>query len=141
MFRSITSASVLVSLVLFAASATASDLKVANAWVNMPIFDEPAPGYFVIQNRGDKPRKLVGGSSPRCEKIEIHRAVVKDSAMTSETLDDWDIPAGGAVAFIPRGLFLMLIGAKDLSEGETIQIELEFADGEKLGIDAVVREE
>ena len=141
MFRSITSASVLVSLVLFAASATASDLKVANAWVNMPIFDEPAPGYFVIQNRGDKPRKLVGGSSPRCEKIEIHRAVVKDGAMTSEALDEWDIPAGGAVAFIPRGLFLMLIGSKDLSEGEKIQIELEFADGEKLGIEAVVREE
>ena len=141
MFRSITSASVLVSLVLFAASATASDLKVANVWVNMPIFDEPAPGYFVIQNRGDKPRKLVGGSSPRCEKIEIHRAVVKDGAMTSEALDEWDIPAGGAVAFIPRGLFLMLIGSKDLSEGEKIQIELEFADGEKLGIEAVVREE
>ena len=141
MFRSITSASVLVSLVLFAASATASDLKVANAWVNMPIFDEPAPGYFVIQNRGDKPRKLVGGSSPRCEKIEIHRAVVKDGAMTSEALDEWDIPAGGAVAFIPRGLFLMLVGSKDLSEGEKIQIELEFADGEKLGIEAVVREE
>ena len=141
MFRSITSASVLVSLVLFAASATASDLKVANAWVNMPIFDEPAPGYFVIQNRGDKPRKLVGGSSPRCEKIEIHRAVVKDGAMTSEALNEWDIPAGGAVAFIPRGLFLMLIGSKDLSEGEKIQIELEFADGEKLGIEAVVREE
>ncbi len=141
MFRSIASASVLVSLVLFAASATASDLKVANAWVNMPIFDEPAPGYFVIQNRGDKPRKLVGGSSPRCEKIEIHRAVVKDGAMTSEALDEWDIPAGGAVAFIPRGLFLMLVGSKDLSEGEKIQIELEFADGEKLGIEAVVREE
>ncbi len=141
MFRSITSASVLVSLVLFAASATASDLKVANAWVNMPIFDEPAPGYFVIQNRGDKPRKLVGGSSPRCEKIEIHRAVVKDGAMTSQALDEWDIPAGGAVAFKPRGLFLMLVGSKDLSEGEKIQIELEFADGEKLGIEAVVREE
>ena len=141
MLRSIISVSALLSLFLLPVSASASDLKVVKAWVNLPILDEGAPGYFMIQNRGDKLRKLVGGSSPRCEKIEIHRAVVKDGAMTSDALDEWDIPAGGAVAFMPRGLFLMLIGAKDLLEGETIPIELEFADGEKLGIEAVVRDE
>ncbi len=141
MLRLIILVSVRLSLLLLPVSATASDLTVANAWVNLPILDEPAPGYFMIQNRGKKPRKLVGGSSPRCEKIEIHRAVVKDGAMTSDALEEWEIPAGGAVAFMPRGLFLMLIGAKDLSEGETIPIELEFADGEKLGIEAVVRDE
>jgi copper(I)-binding protein len=141
MLRSIVSLSVLHLLLLFPLSAAASDLKVAKPWVNLPIFDEPAPAYFMIQNRGDKPRKLLGANSPRCEKIEIHRAVVKDGAMTSEALDEWEIPAGGAVAFMPRGLFLMLSGAKDLAEGEMIPIELEFADGEKLQIDAVVREE
>ncbi len=141
MLRSIVSVSVLLLLLLLPASAAASDLKVAKPWVNLPIFDEPAPAYFMIQNRGDKPRKLLGANSPRCEKIEIHRAVVKDGAMTSEALDEWEIPAGCAVAFMPRGLFLMLSGAKDLAEGEKIPIELEFADGEKLQIDAVVREE
>jgi len=140
MLRSIISVSGLLLLLLVPVSAGASDLKVAKPWVNMPIVDEPAPAYFVIQNRGDKPRKLVGGSSPRCEKIEIHRAVVKDGAMTSEALDEFDIPAGGAVAFVPRGLSLMLVGSRDLTEGETIPIELEFANGERLGIEALVRE-
>jgi len=140
MLRSIISVSALLMLLQFPVSAVASDLKVAKPWVNLPILDEPAPAYFIIQNRGDKPRKLLGGNSPRCEKVEIHRAVVRDGAMTSEVLDEWDIPARGAVAFMPRGLSLMLLGARDLAEGETIPIELEFADGEKLGIDAVVRE-
>ncbi len=140
MLRSIISVSALLSLFLLPVSASASDLKVVKAWVNLPILDEGAPGYFMIQNSGDKARKLVGGSSPRCEKIEIHRAVVKDGAMTSEALDEFDIPAGGAVAFVPRGLSLMLVGSRDLTEGETIPIELEFANGERLGIEALIRE-
>ncbi len=141
MLRSIITLSALLLFLLFPMSVSASDLKVAKPWVNLPILDEPAPAYFMIQNRGSKPRKLVGGSSPRCEKIEIHRAVVEDGVMTSQVLEEWEIPAGGAVAFMPRGLSLSLIGANDLSEGETIAIELEFADGEKLPIEAVVRED
>ena len=61
--------------------------------------------------------------------------------MDSEKLDRMDIPAGGAVAFVPRGLYLNLVGLESLAAGETIAIELEFADGEKLEIEAVGRDD
>ena len=51
------------------------------------------------------------------------------------------VPAGGAVAFVPRGLFLRLMGAKELTEGEKIQIELIFKNGEAVGFEAVVKDE
>jgi copper(I)-binding protein len=131
----------LLTVLLLPLSAAASDLHVGNPWIDLPIFDEDPPGYLAIQNQGNKPRKIVGGSSPRCETIEIHRAALKDGVMGSEKLDEIEIPAGGAVAFAPRGLFLLLVGAEKLEEDEQVSIELEFADGETLGFEAVVRED
>ncbi len=126
---------------LLAAPALASDLKVANGWVSLPFHTEAPLGYFVIQNRGSKPRTIVAATSPRCESISLQRAVLRDGRMASNPMDEMQIPAGGAVAFAPRGLFLQLMSSEKLAEGETLPIELEFADGEKVAFDATVRDD
>ena len=130
----------LLALLLLPIAATASDLVVANAWVSVPQPWENSSAYFVIQNNGAKPMTIVGASSSRCDWIEILRAVLKDGVMDSEKLDQMEIPAGGAVAFVPRGLSLNLVGLGSLTAGESVTIELEFADGEKLEIEAVGRD-
>jgi copper(I)-binding protein len=142
MLRSIARSSLffaLPMLLLIPVTATASDLVVANAWATIPEPHENPSAYFVIQNKGAKPRTIVGASSSRCDWIEIRRAVVKDGVMDSEKLEKMEIPAGGAVAFVPRGLSLSLIGLAALAAGDSVPIELEFADGEKLEIEAVAR--
>jgi copper(I)-binding protein len=126
---------------LFATPALASDLTIANGWVSQPIYKEDPPGYFVIQNRGKKVRTIVGATSPRCERISIRRAVLRDGQMASDELDEMQVPAGGAVAFAPRGLFLRLMSTEDLEVDEIVPIELEFADGEKVAFDAKVRDD
>ena len=126
---------------LFATPALASDLTIANGWVSQPIYNEDPPGYFVIQNRGKKVRTIVGATSPRCERISIRRAVLRDGQMASDELDEMQVPAGGAVAFAPRGLFLRLMSSEDLEVDEIVPIELEFADGEKVAFDAKVRDD
>lgn len=128
-------------LLLFPIAATASDLKVANAWASLPQPWQNSSAYFVIQNNSAKVRTIVGASSSRCDFIEILRAVLKDGMMDSEKLDKMEIPAGGAVAFVPRGLYLNLVGLGSLAVGEPITIELAFADGEKLEIEAVGRDD
>ena len=128
-------------LLLIPLSAAASDLVVSNAWVNVPDPDESPSAFFVIQNRGKEPRSIVGANSPKCDWIEIRRAVVKDGMMDSEKIEKMEIPAGGAVAFVPRGLFLSLVGLKPLASGESLAFELELADGEKLPIEAIVRDQ
>lgn len=127
-------------LVLLPVSASAGDLVVANASVRVPEPYENATAYLVIQNKGNHPRKIVGGTCGGCDWIEIRRAVFKDGMMDSQKLDEMEIPAGGAVAFVPRGLSLSLIGLGTLEAGQTVTIELEFENGEKLTVEAVAKD-
>ena len=131
----------LLALLLLPVAASASDLEIANAWASLPEAWENSSVYFVIQSKSSKKRTLVGASGSCCDFIEMLRAVLKDGAMDSEKQDKIDIPAGGAVAFVPRGLYLNLAGLESLEVGETVTIELEFADGEKLEFDAVGRDD
>jgi copper(I)-binding protein len=131
----------LLALLLLPAAATAGDLKIANAWATLPEAWENSSAYFVIQSKTSKTRTLVGASGSCCDFIEIRRAVLKDGAMDSEKLDKIEIPAGGAVAFVPRGLYLNLVGLETLAVGESVTIELEFADGGKLEFDAIGRDD
>ena len=139
MFRRLLLLSTFVSL--FAMPAMASDLKIVNGWVSEPIHNEDPPAYFVIRNSGSETRTIVGASSPRCESISIRRAALQNGQMGSEVMDEMAIPAGGDVAFVPRGLFLELASPETLEEGETVPIELEFANGEKVSFDAIVKDE
>jgi copper(I)-binding protein len=131
----------LLALLLLPAAATASDLEIANAWATLPEAWENSSVYFVIQSKSKKTRTLVGASGSCCDFIEIRRAVLKDGAMDSEKQDKIEIPAGGAVAFVPRGLYLNLAGFETLAVGEAVTIELEFADGGKLEFDAIGRDD
>lgn len=131
----------LLAALLVPIAASASDLAVANAWASIPGPFENPSAYFVIQSKSTTTRTLVGASSPRCDWIEIIRAVLKDGAMGTEKLDKIEIPAGGAVAFVPRGLSLTLVGLESLAVGESVTIELEFADGEKLEVKAIGRDD
>jgi len=128
-------------LTLLATPALASDLKIFNGWVSEPIHTEDPPAYFVIRNSGTEARTIVGATSPRCESISIQRAALQNGQMGSEVLDEMQIPAGGDVAFVPRGLFLELANTEKLIAGETVPIELAFANGEKLSFDAMVKDE
>jgi copper(I)-binding protein len=127
-------------LVLLSIPASASDLMAVNGRVTLPFADEAPSLYFAIQNRGKKARRIIGGKCSGCAAVEIRRATLQDGKMIPKRLPEWEIPAGGAVAFAPRGLSIGLIGLTGLSEGTTIEVELEFADGERIVLDALVQE-
>lgn len=131
-----------VGLALSAATpAAASDLKVANARTTVPDAYENATAYFVIQNKSSEARTIVGGTCSGCDWVEIHRAVLKNGMMDTEKLEEMTIPAGGAVAFVPRGLSLELVGLEKVSEGDAVQIELDLKNGEKLAFEATAKDD
>jgi copper(I)-binding protein len=140
-FRRTICAALLVSLAIAAAVVAHADepseIRVANPKVIVPESWENATAYLVLQNKGKTARKIVGGRCSGCDGIEIRRAVFRDGRMESEKLEEMEIPAGGAVAFVPRGLSLSLVGLNEVEEGATVAFELEFADGEKLPVEAV----
>jgi copper(I)-binding protein len=135
----ITVAAVSLALVqLEVVAAEAAAVQVKNGWVSLPLLDdEPAQAYFLMQNYGEA-RRLVGASSAHAERIEIHRAEPDGS---TQKIDEWELPVHGSVLFSPGGVLLVLFGPKDLELGKTISIELAFADGDELSLEAVVKDE
>ena len=85
----------LLALLLLPAAATASDLKIANAWATFPEAWQNSSAYFVIQSKSSKTRTLVGASGSCCDSIEILRAVLKDDVMDSEKQDKIEFDAVG----------------------------------------------
>ena len=131
----------LLCLALAAIPAFAEDLKVSNGWLSQPILDEDPPAYFVVQNSAAESRTLIGAASPVCESISIRRAVVSGGSESSEKVAEMEIPAGGTVAFVPRGMFLRLTSPEKLEVGQIVPIELEFSNGDKITFDATVKDE
>lgn len=117
-----------------------SELVVGNAWIAMADEGSDPSLYFVIQNRGQTSRTLTGARSTRCESISIRQVVVDDGLVTSKRLREMEIPAGGAVAFVPRGLFLRLEAAELFEVGEEVPITLELTDGGSVSFEAEVRD-
>lgn len=126
---------------LLAGAAVASDLKIANVRVTVvEPWDDPA-AYLVIQSGAAEVRTLVGVSSPRSESMEIHIFAPGQNRLNYNVLEKMEIPAGGAVAFAPRGLYLSFVEAEEWKAGETVPIVFEFDNGEKITVDAVAQGE
>ena len=122
--------------------ATADELKVVNGWISLPIGREDPSLYFVIQSKSAETQTLVGATSPRCESIAIRRTAVVDGQWSSVGMPEgMAVPAGGAVAFAPRGLFLRMSGAEKFAEGDAVPVELEFASGLKVAFTATAKDE
>ena len=122
--------------------ATADDeegIEVEDAWIRHPPPGSNAAAYFELENESDTPRTLVSAKSERAEAVEIHRTVVEDDVARMEAVESLEIPADGEVVFEPRGLHLMLIRPTGLAEGERVEIELGFADGESVVFEAKVK--
>jgi copper(I)-binding protein len=114
-------------------------MEVEDAWIRLPPPGSNAAAYLEIENESGSARTLVSAKSERAEAVEIHRTVVEDDVARMEPVESLEIPAGGEVVFEPRGLHLMLIRPSSLSEGERVEIELGFAEGEPLVFEAKVR--
>lgn len=124
-------------------SAGAADVKIVSGWIEAPLWDgDEPPVYFTIMNKGAETLKLVGASSTSCERMELRRAAMVNGTMASEPIDSFDIPGGGgAVAFVPRGLFLRMIKPSPMEDGDKLQIEISFDNGQTASFEAVVKDE
>lgn len=122
------------------AAADESEIRVFKGRVTLPIGGEDPTAYFVLRNGSAATRTIVGASCDCAEDVSLRRTAVNEEGQwSSEGMPGgMPVPAGGDVAFVPRGLFLRLMSARDLTEGETVEIVLEFANGEKVPFPATV---
>src|SRR5690606_10301638 len=86
------------------------------------------------------PVTIVSASSPSFGSVELHETTRVDGVSRMRHVDRLEVPAGGTATLAPGGLHLMLMQPRSTPAlGESLQIELELADGRRLRAGLEVR--
>ena len=80
-----------------------------------------------------------GATSEAASRIEIHQSVISNEVARMKKREKVSIPAGETLILAPKGMHLMLLEPAALSEGDEVQIELQFDPGKWLEVRAPVR--
>jgi periplasmic copper chaperone A len=119
----------------------AGDIKVEN-----PFVKEVAPNmknsaaFMTIKNTSDKKISLVTARNDASAITELHTHGKKDGMMVMYKVEKIEVPAHGEALLKPMGLHVMLIGLnKQLKEGDTVNLELVFDNGESVKVAAPVK--
>jgi hypothetical protein len=113
--------------------------RVTGAWVRLPAASgRPGAGYFeVAAVAGDR---LVGASSPKASRVEMHNMTMTDGVMRMQAETAFPVPASGRLSFAPGGAHLMLFGLDPaLKPGDKVPFALRFEKGGTVQVVADVR--
>lgn len=125
----------LVVALLTAGYAYGQDVQVSDARVSLLPGEQPGAGYFQLYNAGDEAVVLVGADSDAFENVELHVSAEQDGMAHMHAVEQVEIAPGERFAFAPKGHHLMLIGReKALSVGDEVDVQLEFADDQRLSV-------
>lgn len=121
------------------ARAEASAPRVTGAWIRLPAAPgRPAAGYFELAAPAGE--ALVGASSPRAGRIELHSMTNVDGVMRMRAEPRFEVPASGRLSFAPGGAHLMLFDlAPGLKPGDRVPVTLRFASGAEVTVSAEAR--
>jgi hypothetical protein len=97
-------------------------------------------GYFTIMNHSGKSTQIVGASSDKFEKVELHKSVQEGGVAKMVAQASVKVDKHATVKFQPGGLHLMLINPKaQLKAGDEVNITLKLKKGDDLKMTAVVK--
>lgn len=108
----------------------AGSLRVENAWSRQTAPSaRTGAGYLTIINSGPQDDRLLGGSTPAADRLEVHATTMDKGIMRMRPVTTGlPVPAGGKVALKPGGYHIMLIGLRaPLKKGDRIPAVLDFA--------------
>jgi periplasmic copper chaperone A len=123
------------------AMAFAGDITVENQFVKEVGAEMPnSAAFMTINNNGAKAVSLINARSSASKIVELHTHSHKNGMMAMYRVEKIEIPAGGKAELKPMGFHIMLIGlGKPIKEGESVEVELVFDNGESVKVSAPVR--
>ena len=123
-------------------SGTAGEnLVPGQAWARATAPGQDTGGVFLtIRNGGHEPDRLVGGSTPAADAVEIHSMNMDGDVMRMRRQDAVAIAPGSAAELQPGGTHLMLVGLKaPLAAGSSFPLTLDFAAAGRKHVKVAVR--
>lgn len=107
-----------------AAPVSADTVKIDNAWVRATAPGQRVAGGF-LDLTADTDMKLVGGSSPASNTLELHMMKMDGGVMEMRQIAEIDLPKGKTVSLKPGGLHIMFIDLKQqIREGDMVPVTL-----------------
>lgn len=121
--------------------APAEGIAISEAWAPpTPGGVDVSAGYLIMTNRGDSADRLIAASTPRAERIELHRMSMENGVMGMEAVEAVELPPGGEAAFAPGGMHLMFIGLPTpFVAGESVPVQLTFEHAGVVDVELPVR--
>ena len=122
------------------AGAAQAEVVIEDAWARAtpPGFDKGAV-YFELSNDNPRGDALVGVSTDRAPRAEMHRTLEEGGNSRMVHTPRVKIPAEAEVIFEPGGRHVMLMGIEEaLTEDERFMVRLETEDGGELPIEVQV---
>jgi copper(I)-binding protein len=122
------------ALTLVGATA-AAQVQVDRAWARPTVQGQQAGGgFFSMTSVADD--RLIGGSTPAAERLELHTMAMQGDVMQMRQVDAIELPAGKTVALQPGGLHVMFVGLKQpLVLGGKLPVTLTFEKAGEVKVD------
>jgi copper(I)-binding protein len=98
--------------------------------------DRSTAVFMLLENPTDRDDALVGASSPRAGRVQLHRTFRNDlGVVLMEPVEQIPLPAGQAVELKPGGWHLFMAGVREpLRMGMEFPLTLEFANSRRQNV-------
>lgn len=118
----------------------AEHIRASHAWLRVLPGDLPAGAYVTLENSGDQPVTLKGASSDAYANVMLHQSSNEGGMSRMAMVDSVIVPSHGTATLAPAGYHLMLMkSTHPIKPGETVRMNLKFADGSTLATNFVAR--
>ncbi len=119
----------------------AAEIEVDGAYVReVPPTMSNTAAFMTLSSLASEPISLLGATSNVAHKVELHTHTNVNGMMQMHQVEKIDIAAEGTTVLQPGGFHIMLIGLKcPLKEGDIVNMNLNFSNGESVAITAPVQ--
>lgn len=131
----------LIASALAADVAKVGEITIHEPWARASLGAAPnSAAYMTLEIAGDQPDRLVGGSSPAAERVELHTHVMEGDVARMRSVDAIEVVPGQPTVLEPGGLHLMLSGlTRKLEAGSSVPLTLVFEHAGEVTLDVPVR--
>ncbi len=126
----------------WAQSYRVKDLEVDHPFATPTVQGAPTGAvYFTMANRGKSAERLLGASTPRAKRVELHSMSMSGDIMRMREVDSIEAIPGRPVKLEPGSAnHLMLVGlATPLKAGERFPLTLRFEKAGALSVEVLVQ--
>lgn len=121
-------------IALCAPAYAADTVSIKGAWTRAtPPGAINSATYAQLHNTGTEERTIVGVTTKAADEVQLHTVIDEGGLMKMRQVTSISIPAGGMAELKPGGYHIMMLGIHEqLRDGENVEIEVEFANGDKM---------